>query len=384
MRGYIEKRGDGIHRLLIDLPREADGKRRRSSTTVHGTRKQAEADLARILNEMNDGSYIKPAEITVTEYLDKWLAQARTNLSPTTCRTYRRIIEGELRPALGHIKLSNLTPLQIQGFISDALAHPSKTGGGVRSPRTVQRFYMMLNKALNQAVRWQLISRNPCSMVDPPKVAHVEMRALDDAEIAEVLAAAKGTVFRGPVLLALTAGMRRGEILGLRWSDIDMTAGSLSVVRALQDSDDGLVFKQPKTRKGRRIILLPKSVIETLREYRDEQAAAHALRPPADAAYDDLVFTRTDGSPWHPGAFSAEFHQFMLRAKIKARFHDLRHTHATQLLKRGVPINVVSERLGHAKASITLDVYAHVLPSMQQEAAARVGEMLDEALRQAV
>ena len=209
------------------------------------------------------------------------------------------------------------------------------------------------------------------------------MRALDDAEIAQLLTAAKGTVFHGPVLLALTAGMRRGEILGLRFSDIDMSAGSLSVVRALQDSDDGLVFKQPKTRKGRRTILLPESVMQSLREYRDAQEAARVLLPPVDGIYNDLVFTRADGSPWHPGAFSAEFHQFMLRTKIKARFHDLRHTSATQLLKRGVPVNVVSERLGHAKASITLDVYAHVLPTMQQEAAARVGEMMDEALRAA-
>lgn len=382
MRGHIEKRGDGAYRLLIDLPREADGKRKRLSMTVRGTKKQAEAELARILSETNDGTFVKPSEISCSDYFDKWLAHAKANLSPTTYRGYKRIIEAELKPALGRTRLSDLTPLQVQGFLADAQAHPSKRDGEVRSPRTVLRFYMLLNKSLNQAVRWQLIARNPCALVDPPRAPHIEMRALDEDEIAKVLEAANGGPFHLSVLLAVATGMRRGELLGLRWDDVDLETGELTVARSLQDTEDGLVLKAPKTRKGRRAILLPPEVTELLKLHSRSAYVADRMRH-VDARYGRLVFRRPDGSPWHPGAFSAEFHHFMNRAGVKARFHDLRHTHATQLLKRGVPISVVSERLGHAKASITLDVYSHVLPSMQQEAAAKVGEMMAEVLKQA-
>lgn len=382
MRGHIEKRGDGAYRLLIDLPRGTDGKRKRLSRTVRGTRKQAEAELARILSETSDGTFVKPSELSCSDYLDKWLAHAKGNLSPTTYRGYKRIIETELKPALGRSKLSDLTPLQIQGFLADALAHPSKRDGGTRAPRTVLRYFMVLNKSLNQAMRWQLIARNPCALVDPPKAPHVEMRALDEVEIKKVLEAAEGGPFHLPVLLAIATGMRRGELLGLRWDDIDFETGELTVARSLQDTEDGLVLKAPKTRKGRRVVLLPPEVVKLLKALSESAYVADNMRD-VEESYGRLLFRRADGSPWHPGAFSAEFHHFMNRAGVRARFHDLRHTHATQLLKRGVPLIVVSERLGHAKPSITVDTYAHVLPTMQQEAAAKVGEMMAEVFRQA-
>lgn len=377
MRGHIEKRGDGAYRLLVDLPRGADQKRKRLSRTVRGTKKQAEAELARILSETNDGTFIKPSELSCSDYFDRWLSHAKGNLSPTTYRGYKRIIDAELKPAFGFTKLGELSPLQVQGFLADALEHPSKRDGERRSPRTVLRFYMLLNKSLNQAVRWQLIQRNPCSLVDPPKAPHVEMRALDETEIKKVLGAAKGTSLYGPVLLAIATGMRRGEILGLRWSDVDLSTGELNVVRSLQDTESGLVFKAPKTRKGRRVVLLPPGVVEALKEH-EARGTDLCIKRNAHPGFEDLVFCRADGMPWHPGGFSAEFHHFMRNLGVVARFHDLRHTHATQLLKRGVPISVVSERLGHAKASITLDVYSHVLPSMQQQAAEKVGEMMAE------
>lgn len=377
MRGHIEKRGDGAYRLLVDLPRGADQKRKRLSRTVRGTKKQAEAELARILSETNDGTFIKPSELSCSDYFDRWLSHAKGNLSPTTYRGYKRIVDTELKPALGFTKLGELSPLQVQGFLADALEHPSKRDGERRSPRTVLRFYLVLNKSLNQAVRWQLIPRNPCSLVDPPKAPHIEMRALDEAEIKRVLSAAESTPLYGPVLLAIATGMRRGEILGLRWSDVDLDTGELNVVRSLQDTETGLVFKAPKTRKGRRVVLLPPGVVDALKEHKARQTDLDSMRD-VHPGFEDLVFCRADGAPWHPGVFSAEFHHFMRRLGVVGRFHDLRHTHATQLLKRGVPISVVSERLGHAKASITLDVYSHVLPSMQQQAAEKVGEMMAE------
>jgi integrase len=209
------------------------------------------------------------------------------------------------------------------------------------------------------------------------------MRALDEHATAKLLGAAEDTRLALPVMLAVTTGLRRGEILGLRWRDVDLQGGTLAVRPSLEQTRDGLAFKQPKTSKGRRVVALPSLALDALHQHKARQAAVKLALGPA---YDDhdLVCAREDGRPWPPDGFSTAFVNLVRKAGIPpTRFHDLRHTHATQLLRQGVHPKIVSERLGHATVGITLDVYSHVLPGMQEEAAARTDAALRAALSRA-
>ena len=380
MRGHIEHRGQDRWRILIDVGYDATGKRKRLSHSVSGSQKKAEAELARLLHEMATGTYVPANGMLCQEYFEKWLEHARTTTAPSTFRRYRQIITKELIPAFGTTKLADLSPLQIQAFLGRSLTRKRKRkSGGDLSPRTVLHFFRVLKRALAQAVRWQLIVRNPCDLVDPPRVQLKEMKALDERQLLSLLAAIRQTRHYVPVLLAATTGMRQGEILGLKWSDINLECRECQVVRSLQKTDEGLSFKTPKTRRSRRTVLLPHLAITALKAHRGQQNEERLFLGPAYKDQ-DLVFARPDGSMWPPMQFASDFRRLIRRRGFNIRFHDLRHTHASQLLKAGVPVKVVSERLGHATASITLDVYSHVLPGMQADAVAKIDAALGEAV----
>lgn len=210
------------------------------------------------------------------------------------------------------------------------------------------------------------------------------MKCLDETSTARLLKAAEGKDLHLPILLAVTTGMRRGEILGVRWQDLDLDAATLSVRQSLEQTKGRLAPKQPKTQKGRRVVALLPMTVEALRRHRVEQAKYKLFFGP-DYRDHDLVCARTDGSPWPPDSFTSSFSDFVRKAKLQVvRFHDLRHTHATQLLRQGIHPKVVSERLGHSTVGITLDVYSHVLPDMQEEAARRLDAALRLAMSQSV
>lgn len=247
------------------------------------------------------------------------------------------------------------------------------------SPQTVLHHHRVLREALGRAVKWQLLIRNPADAVEPPKAARREMRAISEAETAWLLEVAQGTRFYVPVLLAVTTGMRRGEFLALQWGDCDLSAGTVSVQRSIEQTNSGLRYKSPKGRKGRRIVLLQLAV-DALREHQRLQVQQ---KQALGEAYQngDRVFAREDGSMWPPDSFTADFARLAKKAGLQGvRLHDLRHSHATQLLSSGVHPKVVSERLGHSTVGITLDVYSHVLPGIQEDAARK----LDIALRAAI
>lgn len=309
-------------------------------------------------------------EQTLAEYLKTWLENyAKPNVGSKTYETYRRIVDLNIEPHIGDVKLGDLRPLQIQSFYSMLLREGKQNGSGL-SPLSVQHVHRMLRKALHQAVRWEIIDRNPADGADSPRVPRNEMNALDRDGLSRLLMALKGNKLYLPVLIAATTGMRRGEILALRWCDVDLDAGVLRVARSLQQISTGLEFKEPKSARGRRNIALARATVDALR----------ARKAELDTGPDGLIVCRPDGTPWPPDQLSVEFHVFVKRAGFIIRFHDLRHTHASNLLRDGVPVNVVSQRLGHAEPAITLNVYSHVLPGMQEEAALRVDEMMDEVL----
>ena len=366
---------------MIFLGRDASGKQHRKWHAVQGNRKDAQRELARLLNEINTGAYVEPARMTVSEFLDRWLADyAKHKVSPKTYERYQEMIDGHIRPALGSYLLPKLSPLHIQAFYSRALTKGRKDGKGGLSAQSVVHFHRVLHKALAQAVKWQLLARNPTQAVEPPRAEQQEMRALDEDETASLLSLLVESRLYMPVMLAVTTGLRRGEILGLRWSNVDLATSSITVVQSLEQTKEGLRFKSPKTPRSRRSIALPAITVEALRSYRAKQAKEKLALGPA---YDEhgLVCPRPGGGPWPPDEFSTSFSALVRRSALKAfRFHDLRHTHATHLLKAGVHPKIVSERLGHAGVGITLDTYSHVLPGMQEDAARLLNLVLVHAL----
>jgi integrase len=381
MKGHIRKRGKSSWAIVLDLGRDGAGKRHQKWHTVRGTKKDAERELARLITEIHAGNYVEPSRMLLREYLDRWLKDyAEQSVSPKTYERYEEIIRSHIVPALGGYELSKLRPLHIQGFYTSAVTSGRKDGKGGLSAQTVLHFHRLLHRALGQAVRWQLLARNPAEAVEPPRPQRTEMRVLDDAQIALLLKSLEGSRLHAPGLLALSTGLRRGELLGLRWRDIDLERGCLTVNCSVEQTKQSLRFKIPKTERSRRMVALPSFAVDMLRAHKREQTEARLKLGPA-YQNDDLIFPREDGSPWPPDSFSTAFAAFIRGSDLPhVRFHDLRHSHATQLLKHGVHPKIVSERLGHSKVGITLDTYSHVLPGMQEDAARKIDAALRDAL----
>jgi len=371
MRGHIKKRGKDTWSLVVPT---GLAKPKQKWFTVRGTKKAAEAELSRLLNEVSTGGFVAAPNMRVDAYLDRWLADyAKPNVAAKTYERYQEIVDGNIKPALGSIQLSKLKPMAIQSFYSDSLASGRKDRKGGLSPRSVLHFHRVLHKAMAQAVKWQLLSRNPVDAVEAPRPERREMRALDPKETAELLRKLEGTNLRVPVLVLASTGLRRGELLALKWKEVDLDRATLVVSSALEETKAGGVrFKQPKTGRSRRKVALPSLTVEALRAHKLEQTAARLKLGPA-YANNDLVFSEPDGSVWAPDTFSSLFATFISRSDLKhVRLHDMRHSHASQLLLADIHPKVVSERLGHSSIAITMDTYSHLLPGMQEDAATKI------------
>ena len=381
MPGHITKRGKNSWSVVVDLGRDPEsGKRRQLWRSVKGPKRDAEALLVQLLHERDTGVERPRGKVTVSEYLERWLADAvDPNLAPKTALSYREIVCGHLSPALGPLELTALRPTHIQSLYTRLLTNGRRDGKGGLSPRSVLRYHQVLHAALHQAVRWQLLIRNPADAVDPPRTTRRSILTIEPADVHRLQVAAETTVLGPFVRLAILTGMRRGELLALRWSDIDLDAGVIHVQRSSQRiSGQGIVERQPKTRLSRRSIDIGADAVAVLRAHRKGQAEARML---AGAAYRDpaLVFATGIGTPLEPGNVLRTWYRITKAAGLDGmRVHDLRHAHATLMLRAGVHPKVVSERLGHASVNITLDTYSHVLPGLQKAAAAKLDVLLAE------
>ena len=261
-----------------------------------------------------------------------------------------------------------------------ALKSGRRDGTGGLSPRTVHHMHRILKQALATAVRWRVLPYNPLEFVDPPKVERGKMKALDPAETARLLAHFRPTRMFVPVLLAALCGLRRGEIAALRWASVDLSRRQVSVVESTEQTAKGVRFKETKSGRAR-TVALPALVVDELRKARIGQAE-ELLRVGVRLTDQTHIVAQADGQPLQPNSLTHEFVRLLAKARglPRIRFHDLRHTHATQLLSNGVHPKVAQERLGHSSVGITLDLYSHVLPGMQEDAAAKV----DAAIRAAI
>ena len=311
MRGHIVKRSKDSWTVVLSLGRDpATGKRKQQWVSVKGTKKQAEQKLAELLHQVDTGGFVKPAKLTVAEFLRQWLQDyASTNVRPTTLDGYRNIIERHLVPALGYMPLSNLQPQHLQAYYAEALDHgrkDSRAGSGL-SATSVRGRHRILSEALSHAVRWGLIIRNVAQAVDPPRPERKEMQSLDSDGVNAFLEAAQDTPHHVLFYLAVDTGLRCSELLALRWKDIDTELLTLSVIQVLHQLRDGrIIFHEPKTAKGRRQVALTPSSAIVLREHGEEQAAIWAaLGKPLSR--EDLVFSHHDGRPLHPNVVSPCF-----------------------------------------------------------------------------
>jgi len=310
-------------------------------------------------------------EETVGSYLSSWLKHSKTRVRTKTYEGYEGLVRLYTLPRIGLIRVSDLTPLHLQSLYADLLSDPNRPLSG----GTMLNLHLVLTQAFSQAVRWGVMASNPASGAQPPRPNRAELAVVDAPLAARLLKVTSGTRFELPVAIAIATGMRRGEILALRWSDIASDLSLAHVRRSIQPTTEGLVFEQPKTKRSRRAVVLP----AFLGPYLAAQRATQADRKQTlGAAWheNDLVIDRGDGRPRNPDTLSSGWAIFVRKRGLPpVRFHDLRHAHATLMLSKGVHPKIVSERLGHASIGITLDTYSHVLPAMQQEAAAAFDEI---------
>jgi len=357
-QGHIRKRGKG---WAVVVYHGRDAKPQYKWYTVHGTREDAEQFLRDRLTELYQGRFIPETPTTLTEFAVQWLRDYKVNLSPTTYNNYEVSLRCHALPMIGDVPLRKLRPQDIQ----QVLAGCANKG---LAPKTVKHVHTVLRRLLSQAVRWGLIASNPVALVDPPRVKQRELRVWTEEEVRCFLKAAREHRLFALFALALATGMRRGELLGLMWEDI--SESRILVRRALVPVDGRPTLKSVKTATSVRPVAISPATYALLQE--------HGVRQRAEgSACMNLVFTSIYGNPVDPRGVGRLLHKLSRAAGLpRIRFHDLRHTSATLMLKAGLHPKVVSERLGHADIATTLGIYGHFGPDMQAEAAATLDSVL--------
>jgi integrase len=317
--------------------------------------------------------------MTVAAFLERWIEHMASQVSPRSHERYAEIARNNLAPLLGGLALTKLRPEHISQAYAKALANGRRDGSGGLSARTVTHMHRVLREALQQALRWRMLARNPADAVKPPKVERKQMSVLDTDATAELITTARGSSLAVPILLGVLCGLRRGEIVALRWRNVDLERGQASVVASTEQTDAGCREKEPKSGRGRTVALAP-LMVEELRSHRLRQAEG-LLTLGVRLTDDHHVVARADGQALQPRSLTHAFVKFVRQHGLQIRLHDLRHTHATHMLASGVHPKIAQERLGHSSIGITLDLYSHVLPGMQAEAVARVDDKLQSALQ---
>ncbi|HDR6277262.1 site-specific integrase [Bacillus cereus] len=356
--------------FILTHGKKEDGKPRQFKKRGFKTKQEAQKAMLELEQSLTLGTYIQPNKILYKEYLlERFLEDKMTKVKKQTLNTYRWIVEKHIIPAIGDVELTKLNPMIIQGLYNKL------TKEQALSDENIQKVHTLINDSLKKAERWGLIARNPAALVDRPKAVKKEITVWNVEEVRQFLKYAKKSGrYYIAFLLAITTGMRQGEILGLRWKDVDFENGCVRITQTLS-SDGKELLPYTKTKSGSRTIDLTEETVTALKKHwlfiRGEREKNRSYKNL------DLVVCTEFGTPTHKSNIRRVFKSIIKKSDIpKIRFHDMRHTHATLLLLQGVNPKIVSERLGHTDVRITLDTYSHLLPSMQRDTAIKFGKML--------
>lgn len=368
--GTIHHRADGRWVAIIGHGYNDAGKRIRQH--VYGrTRADVVAKLGPALRARDDGLLPAPARLTVTSELADWLEAVRPTVRPSTFTSYKYIVKTHLAPALGRVRLVRLQPTDVERMTT------AKEAGGL-SPRTVALMRTVLRMALGRAVKHGRLSRNVAALANPPRQVRHEIKPLSPEEVRTLLAAVAGTRLEGPVVVAVSTGLRAGELLGLQWADIDLDTGTLTVRTALQRIDGEHRLVPPKTSSSKREVALGAGTVAAIRAHRIRQLEERLVAGDEwNAAWPDLVFQTTVGGPVDINNLRHRFHRVLDRVGLRrVRWHDLRHAAASLLLAQNVHPRVIMELLGHSSIAVTMNTYSHVMPAARRDAAATMDAIL--------
>ncbi len=374
-RGSVFKRNNS-YGFRADLgPDPATGRRRQLSKQGYRTKKQAEEALNEAISAHTQGNTVSTSRLTLGAYLDDWLEGQRFGLKETTWESYRvAIARANLR--LGSLRLQGVKPNDLQTLYR-VLGSDGGRRGRPLSAKTIRNTHIVLRKALADAERLELIVRNPAVLARPPAASAVERTTWSGDDLREFFDVVADDRLYGLWVLLATTGMRRGEALGLRWNDVDLDGGVLTINQTLTTADSRLIFDSPKTKRSRRSIYLDPTTVEALRRHRRRQREERLALGDGWLNERDLVFVEEMGVHLHPDKVTRRFRSLARDAKlVPIRLHDLRHTYATIALKAGIHPKIVSDRLGHATTGITLDLYSHVTPGLGREAADTVASKI--------
>ena len=384
MAGSIEKRGKNSYRLTVSEGFDLSGKPMIHRKTVHGTKKDAEVELAKFVTEVQNGLVIDGKSLKFSEFTEIWKRDyGSKELAPSTYKRYCRMLETRLLPYFGHFYISKIKPTDIMKFYdllekdTQLVRKQGNNGAKTKKPlsgKTILEHHRLLRAMLHKAVYWQLIVANPAERVQPPKARKPKRRSYDDEQTKILLEnlellSIEDTKYKVAITLTIFTGVRLGELMGLEWQDVDFKNGIISINRSSQYlSDIGVFTKVPKTESSIREIAIPEFIISLLEEYKlwyEEQKSIYGEL----WTDSDRLFVQADGKPMHPSTISKWFVKYVGQIGLPViNFHGLRHTNASLLVAQNIDIAVVSARLGHAQISTTLDFYVHPLLSHNRKA----------------
>ncbi len=372
------KRTDGSHywEITIELPKDPiTNKRVRKYRSVEGTKKEAERAMHEFIRELEKGYYVTDSKTTISEWIDTWMeVYIEPNVSPTTLSRYQGMIKRYIKPVIGHMQVQQLNTLAVQAWVNGLKISPSS--GKEMSAATIKHAYHVLKGSMDKAVLAGIIPRSPCTGIMLPKGQKKPPVVYDEGQIRQLIEAARGTEMELVIDIELCLGLRRGELLGLQWQDIDFQKNQIHVVRNRVVVDSKSVVKDPKTESSRRTVDVPVQLIQKLKKHK-MNCLANRLRLGEAYTATDYVIVHPDGKPIYPEYLSQMFTKLQNKANLpKCRFHDLRHLCASIMLMQGVNVKVAQEHLGHKDIATTMNIYSHVLPSVAKEAAQKIGALV--------